>query len=117
MAEKDAESLVWRVLATVAGGVQEGEELTLDLARREDMGTLSIQLPASLVGEEDLFAATVRPVGGAIRSGFFGAGFALRLARAEAEAADGALHRENSRLMLTLPLARHTALDRSEPAT
>jgi hypothetical protein len=56
-----------------------------------------------LLGEEDIFAAQVRPIGSAINPGLFGSGFALRLSRAEARAAGGELLREDTALVLTLP--------------
>ncbi|MEM6267280.1 MAG: sensor histidine kinase, partial [Pseudomonadota bacterium] len=61
-------------------------------------------LPAQLLSEEDIFAAEAKPIGSAINAGLFGAGFSLRLARAEARSAGGGLARENERLTLSLPL-------------
>ena len=61
-------------------------------------------LPADLAREENLFAATARPAESAINAGLFGAGFAFRLARAEARAAGGSLLRDGDKLVLTLPL-------------
>ena len=68
------------------------------------LARLACTLPAELAREEDIFSATVRPSGGTINAGLFGAGFAFRLARAEARAAGGALVREGDALVLTLPL-------------
>ena len=74
--------------------------------------SLALELPASLLGEEDIFAAEARPIGTSINAGLFGAGFALRLVRAEARAAGGDLVRNDEILSLTLPLA----LARDPPA-
>ena len=41
---------------------------------------------ASLAQADDIFAVDTRAGGGAVSAGMFGAGFALRLARAEAKA-------------------------------
>ena len=53
---------------------------------------------------ENIFAAETRPSGGALSAGIFGAGFSLRLARAEARVAGGDLTRIGDRLVLSLPL-------------
>ena len=60
-------------------------------------------LPASLAAHDDVFAADNRAAGGAVSAGMFGAGFALRLARAEARAAGGDLVRDGDALSLYLP--------------
>jgi hypothetical protein len=51
-----------------------------------------------------MFAATLSSPNPAINAGPFGAGFALRLARAEARAAGGSLVRDGDRVDLVLPL-------------
>ena len=61
-------------------------------------------LPRQLLNEDDIFAAEAKPSETAISSGAFGAGFALRLARAEARAIGGDLVRTGDQLALTLPL-------------
>lgn len=105
---EDAEALLWRLLASIGAACGEGERLTAQLApvigQGQVLARLSCALPAELAREEDLFAATVRPASGTINTGLFGAGFAFRLARAEARAASGALMREGNVLVLTLPL-------------
>ena len=100
----DLEALLWRMLATLGGGCGAGEMLTLKMAALGPVARLTCDLPAQLLGEEDIFAAEARPLGSSINAGLFGAGFALRLARAEARAAGGSLMREEDRLVLTLPL-------------
>jgi signal transduction histidine kinase len=105
---EDAEALLWRMLASLACGLGAGERITARLAPVITQGRalvrLACTLPADLAREHDLFAATVRPANGAINVGLFGAGFAFRLARAEARVAGGALLREGDALVLTLPL-------------
>lgn len=98
-----AEGLLWRLLATLGGGCGAGEKLACRLEDTPDEIRLVCELPAQLLGEEDIFAAQVRPIGTAINPGVFGAGFALRLARAEARAAGGALTCEDRSVILTLP--------------
>lgn len=102
----EAETLVWRFLGTIAAATAAGERIAFDLAVEGDRVRLSAQAPAALAQVEDIVAADVRPATGHLGTGLFGAGFALRLARAEARAASGDLVRaENGGLVLTLPLA------------
>lgn len=100
---QDAEALGWRLLATLTGAA--GSDETIRIAMSEDDGVLSstATLPASLAKLDDVFAADGRAGGGAVSAGMFGAGFALRLARAEARAIGGDLQRVDDRLVLTLP--------------
>lgn len=119
----ELEALLWRLLATLGGGCAAGEMLTASIApvfahdaRHEDAGPVGIarltcEVPAQLLAEEDIFAAEARPVGSAINAGLFGAGFALRLARAEARAAGGDLVRRDEEIALTLPLLGEPATD------
>ena len=105
---EDAEALVWRLLASLAAAAAPGERIAL----RSDpligpggaLARIACTLPPRLAAEENLFSATTRAGGSAISPGLFGTGFALRLARAEARAAGGALRREGDTLVLTLPL-------------
>ena len=106
----DAEALVWRLLASLAAAANPGERIALRLdpvigAGRGEV-RLRCSIPARLAaaGEASLFAATTRTGESAISPGLFGTGFALRLARAEAHAAGGALRRDGDGLLLTLPL-------------
>ncbi|MCL9998024.1 MAG: sensor histidine kinase [Erythrobacter sp.] len=106
----DAEGLVWRLLASLAAAAGPGERIALRLDPVIGAGRgearLHCTIPARLAaaGEAGLFAATTRTGDSAISPGLFGTGFALRLARAEARAAGGALRREGDALLLTLPL-------------
>jgi len=99
----NAEALLWRLLATLGGGCAAGEMLEARLNSADRQFTLACELPKQLLSEDDIFAAEVRPIGTAINPGLFGAGFALRLARAEARAAGGDLMREGDKVILTLP--------------
>lgn len=104
LAENEAEMLAWRVLATLAGATGAGETVSLDLRTEKDQVALRTQLPAQLARTEDIFASEARSAGNTLSSGIFGAGFSLRLARAEARAAGGELARDGSWLVLSLPL-------------
>ena len=101
----ETEALLWRLLATLGGGCSAGEMLEASLSFTIDKALLTCDLPAQLLEEEDIFTAEARPVGSAINAGLFGAGFALRLARAEAHAAGGSLVRADEQIVLALPLA------------
>lgn len=98
------EAMAWRLLATLAGAAGAGEHLHLTLERTSREVMLECDIPASLAGEKDIFAATARSSSGALSAGAFGAGFALRLVRAEARAIGGSLARIGDRLLLVLPL-------------
>lgn len=104
LAKQDAEMLAWRLLATIAATTGAGERIVLELGPDDDQLALRCALPATLAASGDLFATQNRPSGGALSPGIFGAGFSLRLARAEARAAGGELTREADALVLTLPL-------------
>jgi signal transduction histidine kinase len=107
---EDAEGLVWRLLASLAAAAGPGERIALRLepvigaGRGEARLVCAIPARLAAAGEAGLFSATTRTGESAISPGLFGTGFALRLARAEARAAGGALRREGDALLLTLPL-------------
>ncbi len=109
--QDELEALLWRLLATLGGGCSSGEMLEASLSVEGGVSALTCVLPAQLLSEEDIFAAEARPIGSAINAGLFGAGFALRLARAEAKAAGGALQRDDETIVLTLPLAQDSEAD------
>lgn len=104
IAPAEGEALAWRLLATLAGAIAAGEHLPLSLDRTSREVRLTCDLPASLAGESDVFAASARAGSGVLSAGAFGAGFALRLVRAEAHAIGGSLERLSDTLMLQLPL-------------
>lgn len=104
MAEEDGEALAWRFLANLAAAVGAGEHLHVELAEHGGALRLCCEIPATLSGKPDIFATTMKPASGALSAGMFGAGFALRLARAEARGAGGDLVRVDDWLMLSLPL-------------
>jgi two-component system OmpR family sensor kinase len=105
MREDEAERMVWRLLAALAGAALPGERLRLRLRRRDDRVRLTVRLPAALAARADaeLFRAVTEDRGQALSAGMFGTGFALRLAIAEAESAGGTLIRKGDRLRLELP--------------
>jgi signal transduction histidine kinase len=104
MAEADAMQLAWRLLATLAGALAPGEIIDLTLASDGNQIVVEVDLPAALAGNGDPFAASAPAHPRAISAGMFGTGFALRLARAEAEATGGTLEPDEDRLRLALPV-------------
>lgn len=105
LSQRECEALGWRLLATLASGVGPGEMVHLTLEVGSAEARLACELPVSLRESEDIFAASARPSGNALSAGMFGAGFALRLARAEARAAGGDLVRIDNWIMLCVPLS------------
>lgn len=105
LAQLELERVVWRLLATLAGTSAPGERLKLRLRGKGGALRLDLALPASLakLDGKALFGAGPGAVPQVIAAGMFGAGFALRLARAEAQAAGGDLKRKDDRLRLSLP--------------
>lgn len=104
LARIEAERMVWRLLATLAGAAAPGERLRLRLRVRGGEVRFKVQLPAALASrsDEDLFRASAMKAHSALSAGNFGGGFALRLAAAEARAAGGNLDRRGDRLRLVL---------------
>lgn len=104
----DAEALVWRMLASLAAACDADEQLTLGIepviGANGAFVRLTCTLPVRLAREDNLFAATTRTSDSGINAGLFGAGFALRLARAEARSVGGTLLRDGDALVLSLPL-------------
>lgn len=100
----EAEAMIWRIMATLGGGCASGEMLACSLGNGNQEARLICELPAQLVGEEDMFATEARPVANSVNAGPFGAGFTLRLARAEARGIGGNLEQLGGRVMLRLPL-------------
>lgn len=109
MSEGECEALGWRLLATLASAIGAGELAELSLTQESGLAQLRCELPISLSGTDDVFAASTRPTGGSLSAGVFGAGFALRLVRAEARAAGGDLVRMDNWIILTLPLSPGSA--------
>lgn len=101
---EDAETLVWRFLATLAASCASGEMVGAQLVSHAGEARLTCDLPARLMAEEDVFSAEAKPESSVVNAGLFGAGFALRLARAEARAAGGDLKVDDETVTLTLPL-------------
>ena len=103
VSQAELEMMGWRVMATLAAAIGAGEHCNITMDIHGGHARLACTLPASLAGEDDVFAAP-RHNGSALSAGMFGAGFALRLARAEARAAGGDMRCEDDVLMVTLPL-------------
>lgn len=120
MASEGAETIAWRFLGTLAAALEAGETLALSLDGEDASLRLVAQLPAALAHAADVFAGDIHPAGGALGLGLLGAGFALRLARAEARAAGGDLVRDGlGALILTLPMgeSRRVAQDQTQHHT
>lgn len=106
LAQDEAESMCWRVLAALAAALAPSEHSAISLTRLDGTVTLVAHLPASLQSRPDVFAAeTQKPGANAVLTpGSFGSGFALRLARAEVRSAGGELTSGDGQLVMTLPL-------------
>ena len=102
---QEAERLIWRLLATLAGAASPGEMLELRGQRLGNTIRLAMQLPASLAAmdNDQLLHATAGAAPRALSAGMFGTGFSLRLASAEARAAGGKLQHVGKELQLDLP--------------
>lgn len=105
LSQGEAELLIWRLLATLAGTSGPGEAMHIVLARNGARAAIEVDLPASLAGQSDVFQSSAPASAQAVTAGMFGTGFTLRLARAEARAAGGDLQRIDDLVVLTLPLA------------
>ena len=116
--QDEAEALAWRLLATLAGACSAGEVLLISLGTEKGTALLDCGIPAQLIAEDDIFSARTKPATGGLSAGLFGAGFSLRLARAEARAAGGMLEQVEDRARLSLPLLTASdGLPSEEPAT
>ena len=115
MAKNEAERLIWRLLATLAGAAAPGEMLKLSGRIRDDTIRLTLHLPASLAACSDdaLLHASVPQQAQALSAGMFGTGFTLRLAATEAKAAGGWLKRKEEKLLLALPCLTELAIGHS----
>ena len=105
LGRSDAERLVWRLLASLAATSAPGENLAVELMRHAETLHLVFELPATLAALDDdaLMHAAVTTGPKSLSSGFFGTGFTLRLAAAEARAAGGAFTRHDNRIEIDLP--------------
>lgn len=104
----EAERLVWRLLAALAGASATDERLALEWTDRTHVLEMRLALPGALAEREGDALFAIGEVGRnqALTAGVFGVGFTLRLAAAEAAACGGSLRRIANDLVLTLPLAR-----------
>ncbi|MBT0668538.1 HAMP domain-containing histidine kinase [Novosphingobium profundi] len=108
LAHDEAERLVWRLLAALAGASVSDERLALEWSDEGPFVRMRLALPAALAEREGdaLFAIGEAGRGQALSAGVFGVGFTLRLACAEAASCGGSLQRIANDLVLTLPLSR-----------
>jgi signal transduction histidine kinase len=118
LATIEAERLCWRLLTALAGCADAGEALDFELEPCGPMMSFTLTLPKRLATLDDrtLFsgdATLAADAGGAATVGMFGSGFALRLARVEAQAAGGNLIRNKEKLNLSLPLLTRMAMAHS----
>ena len=104
LSQAEAERLAWRLLATLAGTLSAGETTAISMDAGHEQVEFTLALTASLRAAKDVFSVDTRATTGALSAGIFGAGFSLRLARAEARAAGGDLARMEDALVLSLPL-------------
>ncbi len=100
----DADALAWRFLATLAGVTTASEALQIVLAQDGKAVTLTVDLPIALASRSDVFSSAAPAQAQSVTAGMFGAGFTLRLARAEARAIGGDLSNGDDQLRLRLPL-------------
>ncbi|GGZ13069.1 HAMP domain-containing histidine kinase [Novosphingobium colocasiae] len=102
---QEAERMIWRLLAALAGSTAPDEQLALRWWADSAQVRVEMELPAALAGYvgDDLFAIPAGERGSALSAGSFGIGFTLRLAAAEARAAGGTLMHEGGVLRLDLP--------------
>lgn len=103
--QAEAERLIWRLFAALAGATAPDEPLALTWALVGNRVIVRIGLPAALVGRDDgdMFGTPPGERGQSLSAGMFGIGFTLRLAAAEATAAGGGLQRDENTLILWLP--------------
>ena len=101
----EAERLVWRLFAALAGATAPDEALALSWSQEPGRAAVRVRLPAVLAAREgdELFGSRPGEPGQSLSAGMFGVGFTLRLAAAEAAAAGGGLRREGDTLCLWLP--------------
>lgn len=96
-------TLVWRILATLAGAMAPSERIELRLAGDGATISLECDLPAAIAAQPDPFASLPAERAPTLSAGMFGSGFSLRLARAEVQASGGRFEIGPLMLALTLP--------------
>ncbi len=106
--EHEAETMLWRLLATLSAAAQPGERLDAVL-RNGGQAELAITLPRALRDIPLFDAALDLRQQGEPLLGMLGAGFALRLTAAEMRAAGGSFGHDDERVVLRLPVAQHRA--------
>lgn len=108
VARDDAEAMIWRVMATLAGSCATAETLTIRGGTQSGEARIDWQLPEKLLDGISPFAAQIQSTEGGLSAGLFGVGFSLRLARAEARVAGGDLVIADDWITLVLPLLTET---------
>lgn len=123
----ELESLIWRILASLAGHMAIGEWRGVSCRAHEGAIHVRVALPAALSGsdKDEIFSGV--PFNRAAASddgnhgqpvlapgaGMFGVGFTLRLAQAEAHIVGGGLERDEAGLDLWLPEAHELVHSRA----
>ncbi|MEP2737296.1 MAG: histidine kinase dimerization/phospho-acceptor domain-containing protein [Erythrobacter sp.] len=105
IAPDDAEAMIWRIMATLAGSCAASEKLQIRLEKTKSAVKVTLQLPSQLQAEANPFASEVKPSSGGLSAGLFGTGFSLRLARAEAQTMGGDVTIKDGSIVLSLPLS------------
>lgn len=105
LGQPEAERLIWRIVATLAGAAAPGERLAVEMRQGDGRAQVAFALPPALSARngEELFQTSPGASAQTLSAGMFGAGFSLRLARSEARAAGGSLTRQDNMLVLELP--------------
>ena len=105
VAVNDAETMLWRLLATLSAAAEPGERLDV-LLHDGGQARLSITLPSAL-RDKALFDAEIgRGERGESMLGMLGAGFTMRLVAAEVRAAGGSFSHDDECVLVRLPLAQ-----------
>lgn len=112
----ELDRVLWRLLAAIAGAAGAMEMLDMTITGDAAMARIDIALPAKLrdLDEDSLYHAHAGEKSRVFSAGMFGLGFTLRLARAEARSAGGALRLQDGLLVLTLPQSLPSSANVSE---
>ena len=115
VAEGEAETMLWRLLATLSAAADPGERLDVVL-HDGGQAQLSITLPRAL-HDKALFDAEIGiSERGEPMLGMLGAGFTMRLVAAEVRAAGGSFSHDDECVLVRLPLAREQGAPQSANA-
>lgn len=115
VAESEAETMLWRLLATLSAAADPSERLDVVL-HDGGQAQLSITLPRAL-RDKALFDAEIGiSERGEPMLGMLGAGFTMRLVAAEVRAAGGSFSHDDECVLVRLPLARQEGAPQSANA-